>query len=161
MEPIGDRISKIISNAGIKKVEFARVLNIDQSYVTQLIKGRNNPSERLVEDICQKFSIRKEWLQIGTGDMHLQKLDVFLNDPSLDAVDREILQSYVRMTPTQRAFIKSWIKSIAASIEHNEEQTTNDAKREEAHRLLDLELVAEEKDVSAYAVGSSGSYKKA
>lgn len=69
-ETMGDRIFHIIKMRGLKKVEFARILNIDQSYVTQLIKGRNMPSNRLIEDICQKFNINTSWLCDGIGYMY-------------------------------------------------------------------------------------------
>lgn len=71
-QTIGDRISLIISHYNIKKVAFAKKLNIDQSYVTQLIKGRSNPSDRLIEDICEKFNINESWFRVGQGDMFLE-----------------------------------------------------------------------------------------
>lgn len=71
-ETIGGRISKILALKNLKKVDFARTLNIDSSYVTQLIKGRNNPSVRLIEDICEKFNISEEWLRTGKGNMSIE-----------------------------------------------------------------------------------------
>lgn len=115
-ETIGDRILLVIEANNLKKVEFARVLNINQSYVTQLIKGRNQPSDRLIEDICQKYNINEEWLKTGEGEMRRATSPLFLRDSSLDATDREIIESYIRMTPTQRQFIKDWIRSIADTM---------------------------------------------
>ena len=153
---IGDRIQIIIDDKNLKKVEFARTLNIDQSYVTQLIKGRNNPSERLLEDICQKFSVNKTWLCTGSGSMYIPTNDFIVNDPSLDAADREILSSYLRMTPAQRQFIKSWIKDIAASISQADQE---DDKRAKVHRILDQELDAEKETASDSTAGLSGTGK--
>lgn len=71
-ESIGDRISKIIDKENLKKVEFAKSVNIDQSYVTRLIKGKGSPSDRLIKDICVKFSISEKWLRSGEGDMEME-----------------------------------------------------------------------------------------
>lgn len=73
METIGERIDIILKEKNLKKVEFAEILNIHQSYVTQLIRGRNSPSKRLVEDICEKFDINNDWLCYGKGPMHREK----------------------------------------------------------------------------------------
>jgi transcriptional regulator with XRE-family HTH domain len=70
---IGTRIASIIVDADIKKIQFAHILNIDQSYVSRLINGKGIPSERLIEDICQKFNINKAWIYDGVGAMHLQQ----------------------------------------------------------------------------------------
>lgn len=71
-ETIGARIQKILEERKMKKVEFARKLNIDSSYVTQLIKGRSKPSVRLIEDICEKFGISARWLCSGEGNMEVE-----------------------------------------------------------------------------------------
>lgn len=71
-QTIGERIGLIIEAKKLKKVQFAAKLHIDQSYVTQLINGRSNPSKRLMIDICEKYAIRPEWLEHGTGEMDLQ-----------------------------------------------------------------------------------------
>lgn len=74
MSTIGERIGIIIQEKKLKKVEFARIINIDQSYVTQLIKGKSNPSDRLIEDICEKLNISEIWLRTGEGEM-FEELD--------------------------------------------------------------------------------------
>ena len=65
--PINTQIDLLIKKLNIKKVDFAKKLKIDQSYVTRLIKGDNLPSERLIDDICREFNVNKNWLLSGTG----------------------------------------------------------------------------------------------
>jgi len=144
-ETIGDRILLVIEANTLKKVEFARVLNINQSYVTQLIKGRNQPSDRLIEDICQKYNINEEWLKTGKGEMRRATSPLFLRDSSLDATDREIIESYIRMTPTQRQFIKDWIRRIADTMRpaiptETEKKTYGDMTPEEKKAALAREI---------------------
>lgn len=68
MNSFGDRISALISELGITKTSFADKLNITQPYVSKLIKN-GIPSDRLIEDICEKFNVREEWLRNGEGEM--------------------------------------------------------------------------------------------
>lgn len=56
---------------GIKKVRFAEQIKVDQSYVTQLIKGRNYPSDRVIDNICRAFDVNEKWLRTGEGPMFI------------------------------------------------------------------------------------------
>lgn len=69
-QTIGERIAIVIEDNHLKKVQFAADLKIDQSYVTQLIKGRSNPSERLIDDICFKYNVNADWLKYGKGEKY-------------------------------------------------------------------------------------------
>ena len=146
-ETIGERILLVIEANNLKRVEFARILNINQSYVTQLIKGRNQPSDRLVEDICQKYNINETWLKTGEGEMRRATSPLFLRDSSLDATDREIIESYIRMTPTQRQFIKDWIQDIAATMDASDAASTappsEPAERPQRPPMTDAEIAAD------------------
>ena len=88
--------------------------------------------------------------------MYLPTNDLILNDPSLDTADREILGSYLRMTPMQRQYIKSWIKDIAASINQADQEEDGRAM---AHRILDQELDAEKETASECTAGLSATKK--
>lgn len=71
METINDRISRVIKDAGIKKAEFARRLNLSQPFVSELCSGKNNPSDRTIADICREFGISEVWLRTGEGEPKL------------------------------------------------------------------------------------------
>ena len=66
---IGERIGILLDALEIKKVRFAQRLNIDQSYVSQLVSGKRNPSDRTVADICREFHVSELWLRTGQGEM--------------------------------------------------------------------------------------------
>ena len=68
MQTINDRIELILKDSNMTKTSFAHVLRVSQQYISKLVKT-GTPSDRLIEDICEKFSINEEWLRTGKGDM--------------------------------------------------------------------------------------------
>lgn len=71
-ETIGMRIGEVIKALGIKKVRFAEQIKVDQSYITQLVNGKRNPSDRTIADICREFHVNEDWLRTGEGEMFIQ-----------------------------------------------------------------------------------------
>lgn len=63
-----DRIEFIIKNASIKKVDFAKRLNVSQAFVSQMCSGVANPSDRTITDICREFGCNEVWLRTGEGE---------------------------------------------------------------------------------------------
>lgn len=75
LDTIGNRIAKIIEAKGIKKVQFASRINVDQSYISQLTSGKKTPSDRTVADICREFNVSESWLRTGEGEMFVEKTE--------------------------------------------------------------------------------------
>ncbi len=112
-----ERLSILIETLGIKKVRFAERIKVDQSYVTQLTKGRNEPSDRVVVAICREFSVNETWLRTGEGDMFTEtakedQLLSFMGDVMHGAPDfrRHLMSVLSRMTPEEWALLekKAW-----------------------------------------------------
>ena len=118
---IGKRIEKIIDKKEIKKVDFARTVKIDQSYVTQLIKGRNKPSDRLIDTICREFGVNEVWLRTGEGgdenmftrvneddrySLNLGKLSITENQ-----IARNMLNAIAEASPEKLQHIEEFMKA--------------------------------------------------
>lgn len=118
--PINVQIDMLIKKLGIKKVEFAKRLKIDQSYVTRLIKGDNKPSERLIDDICREFGVNEVWLRTGEGgdenmftktdedgrySLNLGKLSVTENQ-----IARNMLNAIAEASPEKLKHIEEFMK---------------------------------------------------
>lgn len=54
--------------------EFSDALNISRSNLGNIEIGRISVTDRVISDICIKYSIDEEWLRNGTGDP-FKKLD--------------------------------------------------------------------------------------
>ena len=67
-----DRISYVIKELGIKKVDFANSLNLSGAMISKLCSGDATPSDRTVSDICRIFNVNEIWLRTGVGEPFVQ-----------------------------------------------------------------------------------------
>lgn len=68
-----ERIEYVIKNSNIKKVDFAKRLNVSQAFVSQMCSGAANPSDRTITDICKEFGVNEVWLRTGEGEPFQQR----------------------------------------------------------------------------------------
>ena len=97
---IGERIGILLDALEIKKVRFAQRLNIDQSYVSQLVSGKRNPSDRTVADICREFHVSELWLRTGQGEMF----------PKLSE-DADFIRILTEIQTSNDFFIKAFLRT--------------------------------------------------
>lgn len=108
-----ERIALLIEESGMTKTAFAQKLNITQPYVSKLLKT-GSPSDRLIEDICEKFEISEEWLRNGIEPMRIQpetfSLDEFAAQHNATDLEKEIIKTYFEIDPAIRRQILNHFK---------------------------------------------------
>lgn len=68
MNEVTLRFRKVFFKIGKSQSEIARTLNVTPAYIWKLLNNDDAaPSERLIDDICEKFSVNKDWLKTGNG----------------------------------------------------------------------------------------------
>lgn len=82
-----DRLKEVRRNHpyGSTQDSFAEFLGISKSNLASYESGRRTPSEGIVQLICQKCNVDKEWLTNGIGEMRKprtrnQEIFAFAND---------------------------------------------------------------------------------
>ena len=123
MAHIGDRISALISNLGIKKVQFATSINVDQSYISQLTAGKRTPSDRTIADICREFGVSETWLRTGEGEMYIQMdeedeltqicMEIGASD---DELAKAAIRIYWRLSDKEKAVIHKMVDDLVAEL---------------------------------------------
>ena len=68
-----DRIEFIIKSANIKKIDFAKKLNVSQAFVSPMCSGAGKPSDRTILDICREFGVNEVWIRTGEGEPFQQR----------------------------------------------------------------------------------------
>ncbi len=116
MEPLNARINQLIKALGIKKVNFATQIGVDQSYVTQLTNGRRNPSDRLISSICREFNVNENWLRNGEGEMFNTTpetlIDKLAKEYQLDELGRDIMMGYLQLSENERIAVNQLMQNI-------------------------------------------------
>lgn len=165
---IGERLKLIRKESGLNQTEFGARINLSQTTIGLYESDNRVITDRALSQICSTFNINEEWLKTGEGEMRRATSPLFLRDSSLDATDREIIESYIRMTPTQRQFVKNWIQSIAATMSTpavessappsesaaNPQRTMTDDELEAEVEAYRAELLAEKEAALASVSGS-------
>ncbi|MDR0447856.1 MAG: helix-turn-helix transcriptional regulator [Treponema sp.] len=63
---LAGRLAFLISNLGIKQLDFARRIQFAQSYVSMVLRGtKPSPGPRFINAVCREFSVNPEWLTNG------------------------------------------------------------------------------------------------
>ncbi|NDV59981.1 helix-turn-helix domain-containing protein [Bacteroides sp. 519] len=72
---IKDRIKLVIEKEKVPSGVFAETIGVQQSTLSHILNGRNNPSLDVIMKIHQKYTyVNLEWLLYGTGTMVSEKL---------------------------------------------------------------------------------------
>lgn len=120
MDTIRDRILFLLEKKRITKTEFAIKLNITQAYVSKITNKGAIPSDRLIEDICEKFGVNENWLRTGDGEMFA---DVPVEDEFFKAAtqisksgDKFAMQAiieYWKLDDVSKEVLRNYIYKIA------------------------------------------------
>ena len=73
MTTLGERIK--ILRGSMSQQQFADQLSITRQYIALLESDKREPSPLLIDSLCQKFQVRREWLELGHEPMKAADLD--------------------------------------------------------------------------------------
>ena len=85
---MNERIAYIIKACGITQAKFAEELHVTPALVSKLCAGSCNPSERTMNDICEKFNVDPVWLRTGEGEPFVE----LTADEKVAAILRNVLK---------------------------------------------------------------------
>lgn len=72
---INERMREIRKSEKLTQTEFAQRLGITMSSISQMERGKINPTNQTIEFACREFNINKRWLEEGIGEMKKPPLD--------------------------------------------------------------------------------------
>lgn len=70
---MNNRIREIRQHNNLSMKAFGDRLGISSAAVSKIETGINAPSEQTIRAICSEFSINRDWLVDGVGEMQVQK----------------------------------------------------------------------------------------
>lgn len=145
MNSMSERIEQLINELGITKAKFSETLNISPSYVSRMINKGAIPSERLIEDICEKFEISREWLETGKGSMTVEKsrnevITDFMSDLLKEegaSYKRRFIEMLANLSIEEWELLEKMALKLAMET-LGKDETTNLAKAARGQQSLDM-----------------------
>ena len=127
MDDLSTRISIVVKESGLTKTDFGKKVNLSQPTITKLMNGTQNPSERTLIDIADKFQVNEDWLRTGEGPMRIQttrqeELSQFFGQLLHEDIPdrREIILALSKMSPEWWKATADLILYAADAIKKNE-----------------------------------------
>ena len=104
MQSVSDRLRVAIESRKVQQKDLAEKTNIAPQYLSAILGGKRNASERLIKDICTELHISPEWVKNGTGNME--------PDPSREQLIAETVANVLNDKPG--SFQERVIKLLAS-----------------------------------------------
>ena len=157
---VGERIRHLRKQVlKMTQEDFARKINISRSNIANIEIGKIALTDRVATDICNSFSISEEWLRTGEGEMHRETestlFSAFARQYDLSDKERQAARYLLSLSSEDRQQILRVVEGLARAMQDDDAKKAEIEKRDQAHRMLDAELDAEQKGQSAFGSGSS------
>lgn len=69
MDTINDRFRQIYKESGLSQEAFAKAIKRGRGEIANIVYGKTEPKENVIDAVSEHFGIRKEWLLTGEGEM--------------------------------------------------------------------------------------------
>jgi transcriptional regulator with XRE-family HTH domain len=93
---VGSRFRLI--RGSMKQIDFAKLINVNRSYVAQIETNGNKPSIDYLTKVAQKFNVSIDWLLLGKENVNNQ--------------DKDVLQSIAENTQYAKNFVKELMEKL-------------------------------------------------
>lgn len=95
VESVGDRFKAARKKRNYTQEELAEELKISRNSVGMIERGTFRPSEEIIDLLCSKLWINKNWLLTGVGNMERTELTPFYEILKRDPSVREHIRSFI------------------------------------------------------------------
>lgn len=103
---MNNRIKQVRKDKKLSQVEFGKSLNISQNHISSIESGVRVATDRIISDICRIYSVNKEWLTTGKGEMYKDPLAPFVIE---DEEIKDFLKSFLQMDEFMQTKIKEMV----------------------------------------------------
>lgn len=138
---------------------FAKSLGLTRTAYNKYELGLVVPSDTFIQLVCSKFNISEAWLRTGEGEMRQESetamFSSFARQYDLSEKERQAARYLLSLSSKDRQQILRVVEGLARAMQDDDAKQAEEKKRDEAHRMLDNQLDAEQKGQSVSTSGSS------
>lgn len=116
---MNNRIKEVRKNLKLTQKKFGENLNLSESHISNLEKGRVKLTERNIDDICSTYNVNRSWLESGNGVMftELTKDDEFnilvgKLVAEEDSFKKRVIEEMLKLDDEDWTFIEKFISKI-------------------------------------------------
>jgi len=114
---INARIKAVRKALGLSQRAFCKGIFLSHSFYAQIESGTRNANDRIYELIATKYSVNKDWLLTGKGEM--------FSGPTPDLELEQLIEIYKELDPLFREYIMLQIKQLLNVQKKNKEEGKN------------------------------------
>lgn len=119
---MNERIKELRKELSLTQQEFADRLSLKRNTIATYEMGKAVPSERTINDICEKYNVNEEWLRDGTGEMFraeeensiIAKATMLLGEK--DPLFEAFIDTYSKLTPKNRELLYQFMTDFSQAL---------------------------------------------
>ena len=145
---VNSRIKAVRKNKGLKQAEFGKLIGLPQGGVSYIEQEGNTITEQNITIICQKFRVRREWLETGEGEMFNDGkpgiFAEFAKEYELSLPEQQLTRYLVFLSHTEREQILNILEHMTEALQEGRRmeqeqvgQKSHQIDRAELHRQAD------------------------
>lgn len=129
---MNERLKELRKKIGITQQDFADRLGLKRNTIATYEIGKATPSDRVISDICAKYSVNETWLRTGKGEMFRQPSDevgYYVEDlleydgkgnPFFDMII-EMMKTYHDLDDKSKTVVREYFRAIGNSLKEKKE----------------------------------------
>lgn len=125
---MNERIKELRKTLKLTQQEFADRLSLKRNTIATYEMGKATPSDRTVNDICEKYNVNEDWLRNGIGEMFNElpeedEVAAYVSDlleddegnPLYDII-KGIMHTYSELTPKSQEVIRDFSAQLLKNL---------------------------------------------
>lgn len=115
---IQERLRILRLQLGLSSRAFGQSIHLSGSSITNMEKGRRRITDRTIEDICNCYHVRRQWLTEGDEPMFQTPLEGL----ALSEETKDLAAQYARLSEKDKALIRKLMDSLLEKQFETEEK---------------------------------------
>lgn len=112
----GEKVRAVRKKLKLSQEQFALNLGVGRTAVSKIEKGEVNLTEQMTKLICREYNVKYQYLTGEDAEMFeslpKEVFDKICAERGLDERDREMLETYMELSKSERDVIKNYIEKM-------------------------------------------------
>lgn len=127
---MNERIKYIRESYGLTQEAFGERIGAARNTIANYENGNRTPSNAVILSICREFSVSKDWLLTGVGEMHQIVMDeaaIYVSqllkgeeDNPVFELIRGIMKTFNSLDPKSQEVLKYFAKKLMENLKSGE-----------------------------------------